>query len=139
MKKNYFSIIFSDSEVKKIVILRSVVRIEISEKIEKNRKSVRGGRASCGNHPKPVFGSLGGPCDQNEPYTSLVRPFLKKLCGREVGAFLSDFPEIPFWSMCGYVMSPFKNYYFKGNHFFAKLFSGKCLFGSFVWGILGFG
>ena len=53
----------------------------------KNRKSGRRGRASCGNHHKPVFWSLGGPCDKNEAYTSLVRPFLKKLWAREVGLF----------------------------------------------------
>ena len=85
---------------------------EISEKIENFRKSRLRGRTSCGNHPKPVFWSLGGPCDQNEAYTSLVRPFLKKLWAREVGAFLADFPEIPFWPVCGYVISP------KGNIIF---------------------
>ena len=56
----------------------------------------------CGNHPKPVFWSLGGPCDQNEAYTSLARPFLTKLGLREVGPFLAEFPDMAFWSRCGF-------------------------------------
>ena len=54
---------------------------QISKKIEKFRKSGRRGQASCGNRPKPVFWSLGGPCDQNEAYTSLVRPFFDQVRG----------------------------------------------------------
>ena len=98
-----------DSEVKKITFFDIGCPGEISEKIGKFRKSARRGRASCGNHPKPVFWSLGGPCDQNEAYTSLVRPFLKKLGAREVGPFLAEFPEMTFWSICGYGPSATKN------------------------------
>ena len=46
---------------------------------------------------------------QNELYTSLVRPFLRKLCCCEVGPFLTDFPEIPFWSICECEMPATKN------------------------------
>ena len=108
------------------------------KKILKNHESGRGGRVSCGNHPKPIFWSLGGPCDQKESYTSLIRPFSKKLCFGEVGAFLVDFPEIPFWSMCGYVISQEKKLHSKGNYFFVEVSSGKCLLGSYACEILVF-
>ena len=77
----------------------SVAQIEIYKKIENfTNRAVEAGQVAE-TTPKPVFWSLGGPCDQNESYTSLVRPFLKKLGAREVGAFLVDFPEMTFWSV----------------------------------------
>ena len=132
LKKINFRTFFSDSEVKKITFWESEAQIEISKKIEKNRKSARRGRVSCGNHPKPVFWSLGGPCDQNESYTSLIRPFLTKFCGPEVGAFMADFPEIAFWSICECEIPPSKNLGFWRNNFFANFFSGKCFLCSWL-------
>ena len=110
----------------------------ILEKFEKNRKLIRGGRVSWGNHPKPIFWSLGGPCGQYESYTSLARPFSTKLCCSEVKTFLADFLEIAFWSMCGYVISREKKLHSKGNNFFVEVSSGKCLLGSYAWEILVF-
>ena len=104
----------------------------------KNRKSARVGRVLCGNHPKPIFWSLRGPCGQNVSYTSPVRPFSKKLCFCEVGPFLADFPEIPLWSICGSVISREKKLHSKVNNFFAEVSSEKCLLGSYPWVILVF-
>ena len=132
LKKSIFEHFFRTRKSKNSVFRGSVMLLGILKKIEKNRKSVRGGRASCGNHPKPIFWSLGGPCGQNESYTSLVRPFSKKLCFCEVGPFLADFPEIPFWSICGYVTSREKKLHSKGNYFFVEVSSGKCLLGSYA-------
>ena len=95
-KKSIFEHFFRTRKSKNSVFRGSEVEVEILEKIEKNRESVRGGRVSCGNHPKPIFWSLGGPCEQNESYTSLVRSFSKKLCFCEVWPFLADFPKSTF-------------------------------------------
>ena len=139
LKKFNFRTFFPYSSGWKICFRGSTSQIEILEKIEKNRKSVREGRESWGNHSKPIFRSLGGPCGQNESYTSLVRPFPMKLCFGEVGAFLADFPETRFWSICGYVISREKKLHSKGNNFFVEVSSGKCLLGSYAWEILVFG
>ena len=106
LKKSIFEHFFRTRKSKNSVFRGSVAELEIIEKIKKNRKSVRRGWVSWGNHPKPFFQSLGGLCGQYESYTSLVRPFSKKLFFCEVRAFLADFPEIAFWSICGYVTSP---------------------------------
>ena len=133
MKKSIFEHFFLCSESKYSVFEDLWPRSKFTKKSRKSYKSARGGRISWGNHPKPIFWSLGGPCGQNESYTSLKRPFSKKLCFGEVRAFLADFPEIAFWSMCGYVISREKNLHFKGNNFFAEVSSGKCLLGRFAW------
>ena len=138
LKKSIFEHFFRTRRSKNSVFRGSAAQLEILVNIEKNRKSVRGGRVSCGNHPKPFFRSLGGPCGQNESYTSLVRPFSKKLCFCEVGPFLADFSKIPFWSICGYLISQEKKLYSKGNNFFVEVSSGKCLLGSYAWEILVF-
>ena len=132
MSKNYFWNFFSDSKVKKIGFSRSATQTEISEKNENFRKSAPVGRTSCGTHPKPVFSTLGGPCGQNEAYTSLVRPFLRKLCCSEDGAFLVDSLEIPFWSICECAMPATKNLGFWRNYFFAYFFSRKCFLCSWL-------
>ena len=111
-EKINFRTFFSDSEVQELGFRGSAAHLEILEKSEKNRKSVRGWRTNGGNHPKPIFWSLGGPCGQNEPYTNLVRPFSMKLCFCEVGPFLADFLEISFWSICVSVISREKNIIF---------------------------
>ena len=120
LKKSIFEHFFRTRKSKNSVFRGSAAQLEILVKFEKNHKSVRGGRVSCGNHPKPFFRSLGGPCGQNESYTSPVRPFSKKLCCGEVGPFLSDFPEIAFWSLCGYVTSREKKLHSKGNNFLLR-------------------
>ena len=76
-KKSIFEHFFWTRKSKNSVFRGSVAELEIIEKIEKNRKSVRRGWVSWGNHPKPFFQSLGGLCGQYESYTSLVRPFSK--------------------------------------------------------------
>ena len=138
-KKSIFEHFFRTRKSKNSVFEDPWPRSKFPKKSRKNHKSARGGRISWGNHPKPIFWSLGGPCGHNESYTSPVRPFSKKLCFCEVGPFLADFPEIPFWSICGYVISQEKNIISKGNNFFDEVSSGKCLLGSYAWGILGFG
>ena len=72
---------------------------QISKKIENfaNRPVEAGQVAET--TPNLFFWRLGGPCDQNEAYTSLVRPFLTKLWARDVGAFLADFPDMAFGSV----------------------------------------
>ena len=105
-KKSIFEHFFRTRKSKNSVFRGSAAQLEILEKIEKNRESVRRGWVSCGNHPKLIFWSLGGLCGQNKSYTSLIGPFSKKLCFYEVGPFLADFLEIAFWSICGYVTSP---------------------------------
>ena len=110
LKKSIFEHFFRTRKSKNSVFRGSAAQLEILEKIAKNRKSVRGGRVSWENHPKHFFRSSAGPCGQNESYTNFVRPFPKKLLFGEVSSFLVNFPEIPFWSMCGYVISPMKNY-----------------------------
>ena len=111
-KKSIFEYFFRTRKSKNSVFRGSVVHLEILEKIEKNHKSVRKGRESWGNRPKHFFRSLGGPCGQKESYTSLVRPFAKKLYFCEVGSFLADFFEISLWSICGSVILREKNIIF---------------------------
>ena len=65
-KKSIFEHFFRTWKSKNTVFRGFVVHLEISEKIEKNHKSVRKGRESWGNRPKPFFQSLGGPCGQKE-------------------------------------------------------------------------
>ena len=60
-KKSIFEHFFRTRKSKNSVFWGSEVEVEILEKIEKNRKLIRGGRVSWGNHPKPFFRSLGGP------------------------------------------------------------------------------
>ena len=74
-----FRTFFSDSTGWKICFRGSTSQLEILEKSEKNRKSVRGWRTNGGNHLKSIFWSLGGPCGQNESYTSLARPFFEEV------------------------------------------------------------
>ena len=132
LKKLFFEHFFRTRKSKNSVFRGSVAEVEISRKILEICKSAQGGRTSCGNRPKPIFWSLGGPCGQNESYTSLTRPFSKKLSFGEVGAFLADLSEIPFWSVCGYVTSREKKLHSKENNFFVEVSSGKCLLGSYA-------
>ena len=116
LKKINFRTFFSDSEVQELGFSRICGR---ARNHRKNRKSVRRGWVSWGNHPKPFF-RVQEVSAVNMSHI-LVRPFSKKLCFCEVRAFLADFPEIAFWSIYGYVIS----YIFR-----EIIFSSKYLLGN---------
>ena len=111
---------------------------KISEKSSKNRKTARGGRAGCGNHPKPIFCGLGGPCGQNEAYTSLVRPFLIIfwfLWSSSIFVWIPRNRNFVDFRICdiaeGKLHTP-------GKLFFGQLFFWNCSFGPWVGEILVF-
>ena len=63
------------------------------------------------------FLTLGSPCGENEPYTSLVRPFLMILYIWEISLFQADFPKTAFSVIYENVTSWGKNQKNQGNHF----------------------
>ena len=75
------------------------------------------GWISCGIHPNIFFECLGCPCGENEPYTSLVRPFLMILYIWEISLFQADFPKTAFSVTYENVTSWGKNQKNQGNHF----------------------
>ena len=122
LHKNHFWRKILRSKVEALGFLGFCATLEISPKYTKNLRIDLWWSGMLQNPPKTFFRTSGDPCGQNEPYISLIRPFLMNLYTWEISLFQADFPKIAFSVIFENVTSWEKNQKNLGNHFSHQLY-----------------